>query len=150
ARAGGPAILRAMVGRRRGRGVLVAILVPALALTPALLSRSRADAAALPPAFSDPSLREADVARVVSWLERPVVAARLASLGLDPFTVQARLARLSDAELHRLAEAASEAALGGQDPDRPGGTERTLGTILIFLVALVVLGGLIYFAVAGF
>lgn len=139
-----------MVGRRWGRRVLVAILVPALALTPALMSLSRADAASLPPGFSDPTLREADLARIVHVLESRVVAARLQSLGLDSATVQARLARLDDAELHRLAEAASEAALGGQDSGRPMDTERVLGTILIFLVAIAIFGGLVYFALAGF
>jgi len=134
-----------MVRRRRwGRVASVAVLVPLLAWTPALTRLSRADAASLPPGLSDPAMRDADLARLVRSLESRVVAAHLRGVGLDADTVQARLARLDDAELHRLAQAASEAGVGGDD------RERTLGTILIYVVALVIFAGLVYFAVAGF
>jgi hypothetical protein len=57
--------------------------------------------------------------------------------------VESRLARLDAAELHRLAEAMPEAGLGGED------WERGLGIALLYIVAIVIFGGLIYLAIAS-
>jgi hypothetical protein len=121
----------------------VAVLMPALALASVVPPLPRADAAPLPPGFADPALRDADLARIVHLLETRVVTARLRALGLDAAAVEARLARLDAAELHRLAEAMPEAGLGGED------WERGLGIALLYIVAIVIFGGLIYLAIAS-
>lgn len=117
--------------------------MPAMTLTTVIPPLPRADAAPLPPAFADPALRDPDLARIVHLLETRVVTARLRALGLDAAAVEARLARLDAAELHRLAEAMPEAGLGGED------WERGLGIALLYIVAIVVVGGLIYLAVSS-
>jgi hypothetical protein len=114
-----------------------------MALAAVLPPLPRADAAPLPPDFADPAMRDADLARVVHLLESRVVTARLRALGLDAAAVQAHLARLDHAELHRLAEAMPEAGLGGQE------WERGLGTVLLYIVAIAIFAGLVYFAVSG-
>ncbi len=129
--------------RRWRRVAAVGVLVPAMGLAPVFPALPRADAAPLPPGFGDPATRDADLARIVHTLETRVVTARLRALGLDADAVQARLARLDDAELHRLAQALPEAGLGGDE------TERTLGTILLYVVAILIFAGLVYLAVAG-
>ncbi len=128
-----------MAGRR---WAAVAVLV--LVLAPVWSRLPPAEGAPLPPGFSDPATRHADLARVVQALETRVVTARLRALGLDAEAVQARLAGLDDAELHRLAQALPEVGLGGQE------RERALGTFLLYAVAILVFAGLIFLAVVGF
>jgi hypothetical protein len=128
---------------------MVVALVALLTATGMLGRLPLADAAPLPPAGEEVG-READLGRVVRVLEGRVVAAHLRGLGLDRSTVETRLARLDDAELHRLALAVSEAALGGQDGLPPMSTERKLGTVLILLLLFAVVGAGIYLAVSGF
>jgi hypothetical protein len=111
----------------------------------AVLWRVPSGAAPLPPALADPSARDADLGRIARTLETRIAAVRLRALGLDAGAVQARLARLDDAELRKLAEALPDAGVGGQDSD----WERAAGAVLIVLVVLAVFGALIYFSIAS-
>jgi hypothetical protein len=105
-------------------------------------------AAPLPPALSDPTAREADLAAITVALESRLVAAHLRGLGLSPEAVQARLAQLDDVELHRLAQALPETAVGGQLQELTW--EQKAGIVLLIIVALALVAAGIYFAAVGF
>jgi hypothetical protein len=121
-------------------------LVAAAILLPALLASARSEAGPLPPGLADPASRDADLARIARALETRIVAARLGALGLDAASVQARVARLDDAELHKLAESLPDAGVGGQgDSD----WERNAGVVLLLLVAVALVGALIYFTIVS-
>ncbi|HEV8309906.1 MAG TPA: PA2779 family protein [Methylomirabilota bacterium] len=131
------------MAQRTSRGLVAALLALVIgALPPA----PEATAAPLPPGLSGGTTREADLARLVRVFETRVAMARLGALGLTPEAAYARLARLDDAELHRLAQALPEVGLGGED-ERP--LEEKLGIILLYVVAVLIFAGLLYFALSG-
>ena len=72
------------------------------------------------------NLRQADLAKIYSFLEKGVVQGRLTRMKLGSSEIKTRLSRLSDSQLHRLASQVDKVKLG----------EGAGGTILI--VALVV------------
>jgi len=73
--------------------------------------------------------RAADLAVVSSALEREQVRAQFAALGVDPAGIDARIAALTDTELHTLA---------GQMQDMPAGSDGLLAIIgIVFLVLLI-------------
>jgi len=79
------------------------------------------DAALSAPGFD----READIAQLKTYLERKVVAQRLADWGLGPQQVASRLGQLSDAQIHQ--------AVVQLDSVQPGG-DSGLGVIALLLV----------------
>jgi hypothetical protein len=94
-------------------------------------------AGALPSRRSDgteiATLREADLAAAQRVLENKWVAQRLREYGMEPAEVQAKLADLSDAELHQLAAYSDRLPSGGD----------ALGVIIsllvIFILVIIVL-----------
>ena len=79
------------------------------------------DAALSAPAFD----READMAKMKTYLERKVVAQRLSDWGLGPEEIASRLGQLSDAQIHQ--------AVAQLDSVQPGG-DSGLGVIVGLLV----------------
>jgi hypothetical protein len=79
------------------------------------------DATLSAPAFD----READLAQLKTYLERKVVAQRLADWGLGPQDIASRLGQLSDAQIHQ--------AVVQLDSVQPGG-DSGLGVIIGLLV----------------
>jgi hypothetical protein len=73
------------------------------------------------------SQREADVLVVQRALEHKVVAQKLRDYGVSPAEVEARLANLSDADLHQVATAAKGLPSGGDG----------LGTLVAILVIVI-------------
>jgi hypothetical protein len=118
-----------------------------VALAIVVAASSAATAAPIPPALSDSAARSADLAAIARALETRLVAAHLRTLRLTPEAIQTRLARLDDVELHRLAQSLPEAGLGGEQPELT--REQTAGVVLLLLVALAVVAGLAYLALAG-
>jgi len=72
--------------------------------------------------------RAADLATVNSALAREQVRAQFESMGVDPSQVDARVASLTDAELHTLA---------GQMNDLPAGGDALAIIGIVFLVLLI-------------
>jgi hypothetical protein len=129
-------------GEARWSGVRAACAVAlVIALAP-----SAVGAAPIPPALADPAGREADLAAIARALESRLVAAHLRTLGLGPDAIQARLGRLDDGELRRMAQSLPEVASGGQS-ELTG--EQKAGVVLLLLIGLAVFGGLIYLTVSG-
>lgn len=118
-----------------------------VALAIVLAASSVATAAPIPPALSDSAARGADLAAIARALETRLVAAHLRTLGLTPEAIQTRLARLDDIELHRLAQSLPEAGLGGEQRELKW--EEAAGLVLLLLVALAVVAGLVYLALAS-
>jgi hypothetical protein len=127
--------------RLRAAGVVALVIV--------LAASSVATAAPIPPMLSDPAAQEADLAAIARVLESRLVVAHLRTLGLAPQAIEARLARLDDGELRRMAQALPEVAVGGQEQRELSG-EQKAGVALLILVALAVFGGLLYLSLAGF
>lgn len=73
------------------------------------------------------SAREADVVIVQRALEHKVVAQKLRDYGIAPGEVEAKLAQMSDADLHQLATAANGLPSGGDG----------LGTLIAILVIVI-------------
>jgi hypothetical protein len=122
------------------RGAVVVALV--IALTASSLM-----AAPIPPMLGDEAAREADLATLARALESRQVEAYLSALGAKPEDVKARLARLDDGELRRMAQSLSEVGVGGQS----GLTgEQKAGVALLIILAIVVFAGLIYLSIEGF
>jgi hypothetical protein len=71
--------------------------------------------------------READLVIVQRALEHKVVAQKLRDYGVSPAEVEAKLADLSDADLHRLATTAQGLPIGGDG----------LGTLIAILVIVI-------------
>jgi hypothetical protein len=69
--------------------------------------------------------READLARLKTYLERKVVAQRLADWGLGPQEVASRLGQLTDAQIHQ--------TVRQLDSVQPGG-DSGLGVVVVLLV----------------
>ena len=74
------------------------------------------------------SARDADLIAVQRALEHKLVAQKLRDYGVAPDEVKARLASLSDQDLHMLASYSKGLPSGGDDP---------LGTIIALLVIVV-------------
>jgi len=110
------------------------------------LAASSVAAAPIPPTLADPAGRDADLAAIARALESRLVAAHLRTLGLTPDAIQARLARLDDGELRRMAQSLPEVGVGGQ---RELTAEQKAGVVLLFLLALAVFGGLLYLSLSG-
>jgi hypothetical protein len=92
----------------------------------------------VPPPLADSPSRGADLAAIARALEsRP---------GGMPEGIETQLVRLNDGDLRRIAQALPEAGPGEQ---RELTTEQKAGVLLLVLVALAVLGGLLFFALAG-
>jgi hypothetical protein len=113
-----------------------------------VLTASSALAAPIPPTLGDAAAaREADLSTLARALESRQVAAYLSALGAKPADVQARLARLDDGELRKMAQSLSEVGVGGQS-ELTG--EQKAGVALLIILAIVVFAGLIYLSVEGF
>jgi hypothetical protein len=132
-------------GPAGGRGLRTAAL---LALAMVLAVSSVARAVPFPPALSDSAARGADLAAIARVLESRLVAAHLRTLGLTPEAIQTQLARLDDVELHRMVESLPEVGLGGEELQTLT-AEQKAGLVLLLLVALLVVGGLVYLALSG-
>jgi hypothetical protein len=112
-----------------------------------VLTASSAMAAPIPPMLGDAATREADLATLARALESRLVAAHLQALGAAPDAVQARLARLDDGELRKMAQSLSELGVGGQS-ELTG--EQRAGVALLVILAIVVFAGLVYLSIEGF
>ena len=77
--------------------------------------------------------RGADLALVNSALAREQVRDQLSALGVDPAAVDARVARLSDAELRTLAERMAQAPAGGD-------ALAIVGIVFVVLIILELVG----------
>ena len=91
----------------------------------ALVGTSQAVAAA--------ETRSADLALVNATLAREQVRDQLAALGVDPAAVDARVARLSDAELRTLADRMAQAPAGGD-------ALAIVGIVFVVLIILELVG----------
>jgi len=131
-------------GSAGGRGLRTAVLALAFVLAASSVAR----AAPIPPTLADPAARGADLAAIARVLESRLVAVHLRTLGLTPEAIQIQLARLDDVELHRMAQSLPEVGLGG-DEQPALTTEQKAGVMLLLLVALVVVGGLVFLALSG-
>jgi hypothetical protein len=78
------------------------------------------------------SQRDADLVKVQRALEHKVVAQKLRDYGVEPEAVRARLATMSDDELHQLATASPGLPSGG---DALG----TLVTILVIILLVILI-----------
>lgn len=77
--------------------------------------------------------RAADLATVTGALARQQVREQMASLGVDPATVDARIGRLTDSELSSLADRMGEMPAGGD-------ALAVIGIVFLVLVILEVVG----------
>jgi hypothetical protein len=126
--------------RTRAAGVVALVIV---------LAASSVAAAPIPPTVADPAAGDADQAAMARALESRLVVAHLRTLGLAPEAIEAELARLDDGELHRMAQALHDVGYGGQEQRELTG-EQKAGVVLLLLVALAVVGGLLYLSLSGF
>ena len=117
-----------------------------VALAIVLAASSVARAAPIPPALSD-SARGADLATIARALESRLVAAHLRALGLTPEAIHTHLARLDDGELHQMAQSLPELGVGGEQQELT--PEQIGGVVLLLVVALAVVAGLVFLALAG-
>jgi len=108
---------------------LILYLCAALVVTGAISAFPVTGWAAFVPsdvALSAPGFdREADLAQLQTYLERKVVAQRLADWGLGPQDVASRIGQLSDAQIHQ--------TVVQLDSVQPGG-DSGLGVIALLLV----------------
>jgi hypothetical protein len=118
-----------------------------VALGLVLVATSVATAAPVPPPRPEGAARDADLVVVARALETRLVAVHLRALGLTPEAVQARLVRLDDGELHRMARALPDLGVGGQQRELTA--EQKAGLVLLIIVAIAVFGGLVFLALAG-
>lgn len=88
------------------------------------------EAALSAPAFD----REAEMARLKTYLERKVVAQRLADWGLGPQDVASRLGQLSDAQIHQAA-----VQLDSVQPGGDSGLGVIIGLLVIAILVVVLL-----------
>jgi predicted phage tail protein len=102
---------------------MLIVLVGLIALAP------RADAAFVPSSESAAAIRAHDLDTLRQGLEQKMVRERLEGLGYSTDEVQARLARLSDSEVHSLAGQMESLEQGG---------------IWGVIIGVVVIAGLIY------
>jgi hypothetical protein len=79
------------------------------------------------------SSRAADLSVVTSTLARDQVRAQMLALGVDPAAVDARVARLTDAELRSLAERMGELPAGGD-------ALAIIGVVFVVLIILELVG----------
>jgi hypothetical protein len=79
------------------------------------------------------SSRAADLSTVTSALARDQVRAEMLALGVDPAAVDARVARLTDAELRSLAERMDTLPAGGD-------ALAVIGIVFLVLIILEVVG----------
>lgn len=79
------------------------------------------------------SVRDADLIAVRRALEHKVVAQKLQDYGLSPEEAQARVARLSDEELHQLATATRGLPSGGD------GVGALIGVLIVVLLVIVII-----------
>jgi hypothetical protein len=79
------------------------------------------------------SSRAADLSTVTSTLARDQVRAQMLALGVDPAVVDARVARLTDAELRSLAERMGELPAGGD-------ALAVIGVVFLVLIILELVG----------
>jgi hypothetical protein len=82
-------------------------------------------------AAASPAARDADLARVVTGLERSDVRAQLERLGVEPAAAAQRAAALSDQELARLADRLDTLPAGGD-----AGILEFIGLVFIVLLIL--------------
>jgi hypothetical protein len=80
--------------------------------------------------------READMQAVRSALEHKVVAQKLKDYGVSASEIQARLPRMSDAEVHQVAMLSKKLPQGGDDVIVIGGVVTIL--IVILLIILII------------
>jgi hypothetical protein len=105
-------------------GATVAIAIPAFAgLAPSQPSGET----------SITSARDADVIAVQRALEHKVVAQKLRDYGLTPDEVRARLATMSDQDLHQLASATKGLPSGGD------GVGALIGILIVVLLVIIIL-----------
>ena len=79
------------------------------------------------------STRAADLSTVTATLARDQVRAQMLALGVDPSAVDARVARLTDAELRSLAERMGELPAGGD-------ALAVIGVVFLVLLILELVG----------
>ncbi len=84
-------------------------------------------------AVSDPSRIE-DLQKIQRVLENKIVQQRLADYGLTPEEIQARLTRLSDAQLHQMAAQIDALAPGGD-----GGLGIVIALLVIAILAVILI-----------
>jgi hypothetical protein len=125
----------------RAAGVVALVIV--------LAASSVATAAPIPPMTLGDPPGEAELAGTARALESRLVVAHLRTLGLAAEAIEAELARLDDGELHRMAQALHDVGYGGQEQRELTG-EQKAGVVLLLLVALAVVGGLLYLSLSGF
>jgi hypothetical protein len=77
--------------------------------------------------------RSADLAQVNATLAREQVRDQLSAFGVDPAAVEARVARLSDAELRTLADRMAQAPAGGD-------ALAIVGIVFVVLIILELVG----------
>ena len=77
--------------------------------------------------------RDADLAVVRGQLQCDAVREQLQAMGVDAAAVDARIARLSDSELHRLAQDLQKAPAGGD-------TLAVIGVVFLVLIILEFVG----------
>ncbi|MGH7268662.1 MAG: PA2779 family protein [Candidatus Rokuibacteriota bacterium] len=118
-----------------------------VALAIVVVAASVARAAPIPPPLPEGAARGDDLAVIARALETRLVAAHLRALGLTPEAVEARLVRLDDRELHRMARALPDLGVGGQQRELTA--EQKAGLVLLIIVAIAVFGGLAYLALAA-
>jgi hypothetical protein len=79
------------------------------------------------------SVRDADLIAVRRALEHRVVVQKLRDYGMTPEEAQARVARLSDEELHQLATASRGLPSGGD------GVGALIGVLIVVLLVIVII-----------
>jgi hypothetical protein len=110
--------------------ILVVLCLSALDIGPA--------AAALAPSrvsgtTSIASARDADMLMAQRALENKIVAQKLRDYGVAPAEAQARLANMSDTDLHTLASASKGLPSGGD------GTGAIIGVLIVVILVIVVI-----------
>lgn len=115
---------------RSWTAILVILSMSAIDVCPAVagLAPSRVSGAT-----SIASARDADMLMAQRALENKVVGQKLRDYGVAPADAQARLASMSDADLHTLANAAKGLPSGGD------GTGAIIGVLVIVILVIVVL-----------
>lgn len=111
--------------------ILVVLCMSAIEIAPAAagLAPSRVSGVT-----SIGSARDADMLMAQRALENKVVAQKLRDYGLAPADAQARLASMSDTDLHTLASASKGLPSGGD-----GATGAIIGVLVVVILVIVVL-----------
>ena len=122
-----------MVWRTRMLNRPLCLVVLVLSVGLALLPRVT-DGAVLPSApASSPRASAEELNRLMTVLERKAVTTRLDGLGLSRGEVAAKLATLSDEELHRLAIQVDQLGAGGD------GVAGAIAAVLIFALLIILI-----------